>query len=86
MNTQTQYYTVNFLENSKSNIKKRRSILKFYIMLNLKAFESKTAPALESIVGGRGDYKVVGTSTQLGHTFEDWEFDDGQVICDIYVD
>ena len=55
-------------------------------MLNLKAFESKTAPALESIVGGRGDYKVVGTSTQLGHTFEDWEFDDGQVICDIYVD
>ncbi len=54
-------------------------------MLNLKAFESKAAPSLESVVGGR-DYKVVGTMEAYGHSFEDWEFDDGTVVCDVYVD
>jgi len=55
-------------------------------MLNLKAFEIKEVPSIDSIVGGRGDYEVVGTSSAYGHSFEDWEFDDGTVVCDVYVD
>ncbi len=58
-------------------------------MISLKEFKEFEMPSLKSIIGGQDandTHKVVGKTERYGTTLEDWEFEDGQVICDVYVD